>query len=161
MLERRKKGENWRVLNFENWEYAVAGNNITDHAIVQHLFRETDIVGLLYKISFTVDHRQRHLLRDRRPSTTACQACWAMGTNEWNSLCQGKKYNALGRQQQPRQDKNLFYTHDKPNELTNQGRAPFSFVLFEVPIYLSFDGQQGPPLSSLSAPRMVGKSDRF
>jgi hypothetical protein len=26
------------------------------------------------------DKNQRHILRDRRPSTTACSACWAMGT---------------------------------------------------------------------------------
>jgi hypothetical protein len=25
---------------------------------------------------------QRHILRDRRPSTAACQACWAMATKE-------------------------------------------------------------------------------
>jgi hypothetical protein len=28
------------------------------------------------------DKNQRHILRDRRPSTTTCSACWAMGTNQ-------------------------------------------------------------------------------
>ncbi len=45
---------------------------------------------------------------------------------------------------------NLLYRHDKPNKPTKE--RPLSFVLFEspLPIHLSFNRQQGPPLSSLS-----------
>jgi hypothetical protein len=42
-----------------------------------------------------------------------------------------KKYLFLGRLEQPRQNKNLLYRHDKPNEPTKKG--PLSFVLFESP----------------------------
>ncbi len=64
---------------------------------------------------------ETHALRDRRPSTAACPACWAMGS--------------------------------KPNEPTKEG--PLSFVLFDSPFTLSFDNQQGPPLSSLSVPTLL------
>jgi hypothetical protein len=37
----------------------------------------------------------------------------------------------LGRLEQPRQNKNLLYWHDKPNQATKEG--PLSFVLFEYP----------------------------
>ncbi len=37
----------------------------------------------------------------------------------------------LGRQEQPRQNKNLLYQQDKPEEKNNEG--PLSFVLFESP----------------------------
>ena len=37
-----------------------------------------------------------------------------------------KKYFVLGRLEQPKQNKNLLYRHDKPNE-------PLPFVLFESP----------------------------
>jgi hypothetical protein len=42
-----------------------------------------------------------------------------------------KKYFVLDRLEQPRQDKNLFYRHEKPNEPTKEG--PLSFVLLEFP----------------------------
>jgi hypothetical protein len=45
---------------------------------------------------------------------------------------EGKKYVVLGRQGQPRQNKNLLDLHDKPNEPSKKG--PLSFVLFESPI---------------------------
>jgi hypothetical protein len=40
-----------------------------------------------------------------------------------------KKYFVQGRLEHPRQNKNLFYRHDKPNEPTK--KVPLSFVLFE------------------------------
>jgi hypothetical protein len=55
-----------------------------------------------------------------------------------------KKYFLLGRLNQPSQDGKLLYMHDKLNEPTTAG--PLSFVLFESPIYLSFNHQQGLPL---------------
>ncbi len=63
---------------------------------------------------------QRHILRDRRSSTAACPACWATGTNELKLCTARKKYFELGRLGQPRQDKNILYQHDKPNESTKE-----------------------------------------
>jgi hypothetical protein len=40
-----------------------------------------------------------------------------------------KKCFVLGRLEQPRQNKNILYRHDKPNEPTKE--KPLSFVLFE------------------------------
>ncbi len=42
-----------------------------------------------------------------------------------------KTYFVLGRLEQPRQDKNLLYGHDKPNETIKE--EPLSHVLFESP----------------------------
>jgi hypothetical protein len=41
------------------------------------------------------------------------------------------KYFVLGRVEQPRQNKNLFYRHDKLKEPIKEG--PLSYVLFESP----------------------------
>jgi hypothetical protein len=43
-------------------------------------------------------------------------------------------YFVLGRLEQPRQNKNLLYRHDKPDELAKEGL--FSFVHFEPPFTL-------------------------
>jgi hypothetical protein len=42
-----------------------------------------------------------------------------------------KKYFVLDRLKQPRQNKNLLYWHDKPNDPTKEGSI--SFALFESP----------------------------
>ncbi len=47
------------------------------------------------------------------------------------SAVRKKKYFVLGRLEQPRQDKNLLYWNDEPNEPIKEG--PLSFVLFESP----------------------------
>jgi hypothetical protein len=60
-----------------------------------------------------------------------------------------KKYFELGQLEQPRQNKNLLYRHDKPNRPSKEG--PFSFVLFETPQFQQFNSQRGPPLSRISA----------
>ncbi len=58
---------------------------------------------------------QRHILRDRRPSTVTCPARWGQwGQRKWNSVWWGKKYFVLGRPEQPRQNKNLLYRYGKP-----------------------------------------------
>jgi hypothetical protein len=49
-----------------------------------------------------------------------------MGTHELK-----KKYFVVSPLEQPRQDKNLFYWHDKPNEPTKE--RSLSIVLFELP----------------------------
>jgi hypothetical protein len=76
---------------------------------------------------------QRHILQDRRPSTAACPACWAMGTKEVKKCTSTvrKKYFVLGRLEQPGQNKNLLYRHDEPNKPTKEG--PLSFVLCKYP----------------------------
>ncbi len=65
----------------------------------------------------------------------------------WNNIWWGKKYFLLGWLEQPRQDKNLLYRHDKPYEPTKEG--PLSFVLFESPLP-QFQQSAGPQLSSFS-----------
>jgi hypothetical protein len=52
-----------------------------------------------------------------------------MGTKELKKCTTRKKYFILGRREKPRQDKNLLYWHDKPNEPTKERHL--SFVLFE------------------------------
>jgi len=91
---------------------------------------------------------QRHILRDMRPSTTACPACWATGTNKLEKCTMRKKYFVLDRLEQPRPDKNLLYRHDKTNEPTKEG--PLSFVLLESP-FVSVSTVSRAPLSSLCA----------
>ncbi len=60
---------------------------------------------------------QRHILRDRRPSTTACLGFWAMGTYKVKKCAvRKKKYFVLRWWEHQRQDKNLFYLHDEPNK---------------------------------------------
>jgi hypothetical protein len=44
--------------------------------------------------------------------------------------------------EQLRQDKSLFYRHDKPNEPTKEGAHFYT----QVHICLSFGSQQGPPM---------------
>jgi hypothetical protein len=64
-----------------------------------------------------------------------------------------KKYFVLDQLEQPRNNENLLYWHDKPNERTKT--EPPSFV----PIHLSFNSQQGPSLSSLSSLSVVPRKD--
>ncbi len=51
--------------------------------------------------------------------------------------------NTWTRRVQPRQNKNLLYQHDKPNEPTKE--RPLSSILFESHVHLSFNTQQGHP----------------
>jgi hypothetical protein len=59
-----------------------------------------------------------------------------------------KKYFVLGRLEQPRQNKNFLYRHDKPNEPSKKG--PLSFVLFESPFTSVSTVSRGQALSSFS-----------
>jgi hypothetical protein len=52
-----------------------------------------------------------------------------------------KKYFVLDRLKQPRQNKNLLYWHDKPNDPTMEG--PLSYVLFESPFTLVLTVSRG------------------
>ncbi len=88
---------------------------------------------------------QGHLLIDRRPSTTAYPACWAIGIEivygEEKKCCTGPTRAAKAGQ------KSLVPA--RRAQVTSQGRTPFLCTLW-VPIHLSFNSQKGPPLSSLS-----------
>ncbi len=98
-------------------------------------------IGLVFScVSCPGYPAQRQIVRDRRPSTAACPARWAMVTKGI-----GIVFGVLGRLEPPRQNKKLVYRHGKPNEPT-RGRTPFIGTLW-VPIHLSFNSQQGPPLS--------------
>ncbi len=57
----------------------------------------------------TTEYYLLHILRDRGRGTTACPACWAMGTNEVKQCAVGEKYFVLVRLEQLRHDKNLLY----------------------------------------------------
>jgi hypothetical protein len=59
----------------------------------------------------------RHIFRDRQLCTTACPACWAMGTIEVKYCTARKNYFVLCLLEQPRQDENLLYRHDEPYEV--------------------------------------------
>jgi len=78
----------------------------------------------LRKHSFPTSDDQRHILKDSRPSTAACPACWTMGRKGLKRSTARKKYFILGRLKQPRQNKNLM-----PNEPTMEG--PLSVVFLE------------------------------
>ncbi len=125
---------------------------------------------------------QRHILRDRRPSTATCQACWAMGQSNWNNVRRGKNYFVLklnswtyisvevsGHNLESSQTwgfrimsmnsgswliraakaEKKSLVPGRQAQRTNQGRTPFICTLW-VPIHLSFNSHQGPPLFSLS-----------
>jgi hypothetical protein len=91
----------------------------------------TQMKGSNTVLNLPVKHpERRHLLRDRRHGTTACPAGWAMVTNKLNNVrCVKRNICTLGRLEQPRQEKNLLYRHDEPNEPTKEG--PLSYVLLE------------------------------
>jgi hypothetical protein len=87
---------------------------------------------------------QRHILRDSRPSTTACPACWAMGTDKLklNYHTVRKNYFILVRPERPKAEQKSLVPALQAQQI-NQGRTSFMCTLW-VSI------QQGPPLSSLS-----------
>ncbi len=68
---------------------------------------------------------QRHMLRDRISSTTACPACWATGTIELKQCTVRKQILCTWPTEQPRLAKNILYRHSEPNKPTTEG--PLSF----------------------------------
>ncbi len=71
----------------------------------------------------TMGSNQRHILRDRRPGTTACLSCWAMGTHKVKKCAVRKKFVfCWAEKEQQRQDKNLLYWQTTS---TNQQKDPF------------------------------------
>ncbi len=64
-------------------------------------------------VQFGICSDQRYILRERRPSTAACPACWAMGTKELK-FCTRPTIA-------PMEEQNLLYRHEKPNEQSEEG----------------------------------------
>ncbi len=91
----------------------------------------------------------RHILRDLRPSTTACPVCWAMGDKRTETVYgEVKKYFVCWPTRAATAEQ-IYLVPTRPAQRNNQGRTPFISTLW-VPICLSFNSQQGPPLFSLS-----------
>ncbi len=55
------------------------------------------------------------------PSRLPAQLAGRWKQRHWNSVWWGKKYFVVGRLEQPMQNKNLLYRHDKPNKPTKEG----------------------------------------
>jgi hypothetical protein len=92
---------------------------------------------------------QRHILRDRRPSTAACPLLHLLAkTDKLNEIVYGEEKKYFERAAKARQKSLVPARQPK----TNQPRKdPFQIHTPGVPIHLSFNSQHGPPFSSLSA----------
>ncbi len=79
--------------------------------------------GVRFLISWIlVISTQRHVLRDRRPSTTACPDCWAMETHKVKKCAVGKKICCTGLTRAAgMQDKKLLHRHDSPMNQPRKG----------------------------------------
>ncbi len=102
---------------------------------------------------------QRHIPRDRRPSTAACPACWAVGTKELKQYQARKKIFCTGPTTAVKAEKKSLVPARQALR-TNQGRTTFICTLW-VPIHLSFNSQQGPPLYSLSVLAKLGPQSQL
>jgi hypothetical protein len=100
--------------------------------------------GFSTALSTLCASHQRHIVRDRRPSTADCLA---IGTKK---LCTvRKKIFCTGPTRAARAEQKSLVPA-RHAQRTNQGRTPL-ICTHIVPIHLSFKSQQGPPLSSFSA----------
>jgi hypothetical protein len=68
----------------------------------------------------------------RRPQHDCLPSLLGYGDKGIEIVYSEGKYFALGQLERPRQNKNLLYWQDNPNEPTKE--EPLSFVLFESPI---------------------------
>ncbi len=87
----------------------------TFHSLQFFLWLYSTVYGLCFGLY------RRHMLRDRRPCTTACPDCWPMGTHKVKKCAARKKIFCTVWLEQPRQDKNSLYQHDEPHEPTTEG----------------------------------------
>ncbi len=95
--------------------------------------------------AITVWH-QRYILRDNWHGTTACPACWVIGTKvKWNSVWWGKKIFCTGPTR-PAKAGPKSLEPSRQAKRTNQEMTDFICTPW-VPICLSFNSQHGPPLS--------------
>jgi hypothetical protein len=96
---------------------------------------------------------KRHILKERRPSATACPDCWAMETNKVKKCAvRKKKYFVLGLLEQLRQDKNLLNRHDSP---MNQPRKD-PFHLWTIIPHLTQFQQSAVSVSTPQSPLGTG-----
>ncbi len=107
----------------------VVFNNVSDVYLVQVSLLFIDLQGLRYFFRYQpllhIGWRIVQILRQHRRKTTNTAPTTF---SEIQSASQAaKKYFVLGWPEQPKQDKNLLYRHDEPNEPTKEG-AP-SFIL--------------------------------
>jgi hypothetical protein len=80
---------------------------------------------------------ETHIIK-RQATRHDCLPIWLGDGEKRIAIVYGKEKNVLlGRQEQPRKDKNLLYWLDKPEGPTKEG--PLSFVLLESP-FVSFSG---------------------
>ncbi len=78
----------------------------------------------------------------------SAQLAGRWGQRNCNSVWWWKTYFVLGRQEQPKQNRNLLYRHEKSKEPTKKG--PLQFVLFECPFtWVSTISRGRPSLVSL------------
>jgi len=97
--------------------------------------------------NFSKDSRWvRH--RDRRSSTPAYPGCWAMGTFKVKNCTVRKIIFCIGLTRAAKTGQKSIVPARRVQR-ANQGRIHFCCTLW-VPIHLSFNSQQGPPVSSLS-----------
>ncbi len=98
---------------------------------------------------------QRHTLRDRRPSTAACPACWAMGDKRIEILYDKKKiYCTVPSRAAKSEQESLMLARQA--QQTHQERTPFICTLW-VPIHLSFNKSAGATLPSLVSLFQTGR----
>ncbi len=103
------------------------------------------MITFFYYIYFTiyVVEPETHTIRDRRPTSTACPACWAMETTVRKKIfCTGPTRAAKA------EDKSLVQA-SQTIEPTKEGLLSFVVCSLST-LSLSFNSQQRPPLSSLS-----------
>jgi hypothetical protein len=92
-------------------------------------------------------YNHRHLLRGRRPRHD-CLSC-LLGNGD--KLCSvRKKYIALGRLEQQRQDIISCICTTSPIKQPRNDQFHMHFLILESPFCLSFNSRQGPPFPSLS-----------
>jgi hypothetical protein len=74
------------------------------------------------------------------PARLSAQLAGRWGQMNWNSVQRGKYFVVvLGRLEQPRQDKSLFYLYEELNESIKEGSL--SCALFESPFTFSSNSQ--------------------
>ncbi len=92
------------------------------------------IVGmsrLCLVLIFTVVATQRHILRYRQPSTTACPACWPKTTNELKQCMARKTIFCTGADQVSQGRTKISCPHATTSPTGQPRKDPFHLVLFE------------------------------
>ncbi len=112
-------------------------DSLSKSQVTLHLVKES-----LYKRRYTF----------RRPCTTACQVCWAMGTHKLKqcTLSSEEKNICTGLTRAAKAGKSLLHRHDEPNKPTKDGSLSFVLIEFPFTSVSTVSTQQGLLLSGLS-----------